>query len=100
MGIRRVRFSDDRGGSMSLDYGAFLADKVNFRSDYGFDVDAAEVNEILLPHQRAIVQWAVKGGRRAIFAAFGLGKSVMQLETLRLILARAGGSALIVCPLG
>jgi hypothetical protein len=25
-------------------------------------------------------RWAVAGGRRAIFAAFGLGKSVMQLE--------------------
>jgi vacuolar-type H+-ATPase catalytic subunit A/Vma1 len=29
------------------------------------------------------VRWAVRGGRRAIFAAFGLGKTVIQLETLR-----------------
>lgn len=30
----------------------------------------------------------------------GLGKTLMQLETLRLTLAKAGGNALIVCPLG
>jgi hypothetical protein len=42
----------------------------------------------------------VEGGRRAIFAAFGLGKSMMQIETLRLTLAEAGGSGLIVAPLG
>src|SRR5690606_24057787 len=45
-------------------------------------------------------RWAVRGGRRAIFAAFGLGKSVIQLETLRIILKRSGGRGLIVAPLG
>lgn len=84
----------------ALSYAEFLAEKVNFRSDCGFDVDLAEINPILKPHQAAIVQWAVHGGRRAIFASFGLGKSVMQLETVRLTLARAGGSGLIICPLG
>ena len=54
-----------------------------------------------MPHQAAIVEWAVRGGRRAIFANFGLGKSIMQLETLRLTLAGHGhGRGLIVCPLG
>src|SRR5699024_2193016 len=54
-------------------------------------------------HQRDIVQWAVKGGRRAIFAAFGMGKSIIQLETLRLTMQHANSAAamgLIVCPLG
>lgn len=83
------------------DYETFLAGKVNFDSAIGFDVNQADVHPILLPHQRALVQWAVKGGRRAIFAAFGLGKTVMQLEVLRLTLAKAGADrALIVCPLG
>ena len=80
------------------DYYAFLAEKANFHHEWGFDPGA--VNPILKEHQAAIVRWAVKGGRRAIFAAFGLGKSVIQLETLRLILARVGGRAIIVCPLG
>lgn len=84
----------------TLTYDEFLREKVNFDRSFGFDVDESDINPILLPHQRAIVRWAVAGGRRAIFAAFGLGKSVMQLEILRLILARQGGAALIVCPLG
>jgi hypothetical protein len=82
------------------DYTDFLKEKVNFTKHYGFDVTDADIHPILKPHQRDIVRWAVYGGRRAIFAAFGLGKSVMQLETLRLIIERKGGSGLIVAPLG
>ena len=86
---------------MTVTYNEFLAEKVNFDTACGFEVAADEVHEILKPHQREIVQWAVEGGRRAIFAAFGLGKSVMQLETLRLTLAKSGRErALIICPLG
>ncbi len=40
-------------------------------------------------HHRHIVRWAVQGGRRAIFAAFGLGKSTMQLSASRAVLALA-----------
>lgn len=46
------------------------------------------------------MQWAVDGGRRALFAAFGLGKSVMQIEAVRIGAERAGGMGLIVIPLG
>lgn len=82
------------------DYEQFLHGKVAFDTTYGFPVSDDAVHPSLFPHQRAIVRWAVEGGRRAIFAAFGLGKSVMQLETLRLILDREGGKALVICPLG
>jgi hypothetical protein len=41
-----------------------------------------------------------RGGRRAIFAAFGIGKTVIQLETLRLTSSARAAAALIVCPLG
>lgn len=82
-------------------YAEFLADKVNFDTSIGFPTNPDDTNPILKPHQAAIVNWAVAGGRRAIFAAFGLGKSMMQLETLRLILKHSGAArALIVCPLG
>jgi hypothetical protein len=81
-------------------YLEFLRQKVNFDRSFGFDVAAADVHPVLKPHQRDIVRWAVAGGRRAIFAAFGLGKSVMQLEILRLIQAHEGGRQLILCPLG
>lgn len=82
-------------------YAEFLSDKLRLAESFGFDVAKSDVNPLLKPHQAAIVQWAVRGGRRAIFAAFGLGKSMMQLETLRLVIAKSGGGrALIICPLG
>lgn len=82
------------------DYEQFLKEKVNFDRSFGFDIADDEINPILFEHQRAIIRWAVLGGRRAVFASFGLGKSVIQLEILRLILKYKGGSALIVAPLG
>lgn len=81
-------------------YADFLAGKVDFDNRTGYDVALSDVHPILKPHQAAIVQWAVAGGRRAIFAAFGLGKTFMQLETLRLTLAHAGGMGLVIAPLG
>lgn len=82
------------------DYEAFLRRKFDFHRDYGFDVDPGDLSPVLLPHQRDIVRWAVKGGRRALFESFGLGKSVQQLEILRLIHRREKGRCLVVCPLG
>ena len=81
-------------------YDRFLREKATLASNDGFEVAPGELSRILKPHQAQLVMWAVRGGRRAIFAAFGIGKSVIQLETLRLTLARAGGKGLIVCPLG
>ena len=94
-----------------MTYQEFLQAKVPPSQDLGFDVDPSEVNPILKPHQRDIVCWAVKKGRAAIFAAFGLGKSVMQLEVGRLILKKVKEARkqeemfpfcrfLIVAPLG
>lgn len=84
----------------TTEYLDFLRAKADFETDYGQPVPATAVNPILKEHQRDIVRWAVQGGRRAIFAAFGMGKSVMQLETLKLTLSHAGGRALIIAPLG
>lgn len=87
-------------GEGAVDYDAFLRAKVQLAETSGFEIDPSEVNPLLKPHQRAIVCWMVAGGRRACFAAFGLGKSVIQLESVRLTRQRAGGMALIVIPLG
>jgi DNA modification methylase len=82
-------------------YRSFLEAKVAAATVSGIvDLDEAAINPVLKPHQRAVVKWMVEGGRRACFAAFGLGKSVIQLEAVRLTLERAGGRGLIVCPLG
>jgi len=78
----------------------FVAAKVKMAEKVGFDVPDTAVHPILKPHQRDAVRWACAGGRRALFEAFGLGKSVQQIEILRLCRAHAGGPALIVCPLG
>lgn len=82
-----------------MDYQEFLENKRILSAPCGFD-PKDEVSDVLFGFQRDIVRWAVCGGRRAIFAAFGLGKSLMQLEIMRLVLSREGGRALIVCPLG
>src|SRR5260370_1955821 len=82
-------------------YRAFLAAKAQLAPVSGIDVDPGRVHPVLKPHQRDAVLWAVKGGRRALFEAFGLGKTLQQLEIERLILAEhGGGRGLIVCPLG
>lgn len=82
-------------------YAEFLAAKAALAAAAGLDVDPADVHPILKPHQRDAVVWAVHGGRRAIFAAFGLGKTLMQLEAVRLVLAKLSrGRGLIVLPLG
>ncbi|UXE03035.1 hypothetical protein SEA_GIGIOUIOUI_62 [Mycobacterium phage GigiOuiOui] len=84
-----------------MSYTEFVAAKARFDNTYGHQVDPGEIHSMLLPHQRDLVRWAVAGGRRAIFAAFGLGKTVMQLEIVRLSLAKhGGGRGLIVMPLG
>lgn len=81
-------------------YSDFLRQKIKLAPVSGLQVDVCDVNAILKPHQRDIVVWAVRGGKRAIFAAFGLGKSVMQIEILRLVTEKTGGRGLIVLPLG
>lgn len=82
-----------------MDYMEFVADKRTHAPHSGFD-PGDSVSSVLFPHQRDIVRWAVLGGRRAIFAAFGLGKSLMQLEIMHLIGEHDGGKQLIICPLG
>lgn len=78
----------------------FLCSKIEIAKETGFEVTDSDVSSVLKPHQRAMVRWMVRGGQRACFAAFGLGKTVIQLETVRLTRERAGGMGLIVIPLG
>jgi hypothetical protein len=78
----------------------FLRAKMRVAETGGFEVEAAGVNPSLAPHCRAIVPWALRGGQRAIFASFGLHKTAMQLEIMRLIGIHRPGLRLIVIPLG
>ncbi len=82
------------------DYAEFLRQKIKMARFDGFTIDDAEINPILFPHQQMIVKWAVQGGNRGIFASFGLGKSIMQCEWMRIMASKTAGNALAVCPLG
>ena len=83
-----------------LKYIEFLKSKIEIAPENGFDIELDNINPICKPHQKDVIKWAVKGGRRALFESFGLGKTIQQLEILRLILKREGGKALVICPLG
>ena len=85
---------------MTDTYRQFLERKVRMAPAAGFPVSDADIHPMLKPHQRAAVKWACEGGRRALFKAFGLGKTFDQLEILRLARKAAVGPALIVVPLG
>lgn len=80
------------------EYINFLSLKMAVSSQTGFDVEKSELTPTLYPHVKDTVQWAIKGGCRAIFSSFGLQKTVTQLEIARLVIAHKGGKALIVCP--
>jgi len=84
---------------MSSAYCDFLAAKAPAAPSMGYKGDVA-INARLKPHQAAICRWAIAGGRRAIFADFGLGKTIMQLQIATSLVDAFGGSSLVVCPLG
>lgn len=79
---------------MTSEYGEFIAAKRPGMIESGIEPGAD--NGALFPFQQAIVRWAIRRGRAAIFADTGLGKTRMQIEWARQI----GGPALIVAPLG
>lgn len=62
--------------------------------------DRSKIHPSLLGHQKDIATWAIRGGRRAIFAAFGLGKTLIQLEVMNVIQRTEKKPVLIICPLG
>ena len=66
----------------------------------GFEIDRSEINPALKDHQKDAVVWALKGGKRALFESFGLGKTVQEIEFCHQAVKHAGGKALIVLPLG
>ena len=57
------------------------------------------LNEHLFDFQHAIVSWAVRRGRAAIFADTGLGKTLMQLSWADEVASHTNGVVLILAPL-
>lgn len=87
-------------------YQSFLEAKVVLAQDEGFEVAVEDLHPWLKPHARLAVKWMLRGGRRAVFASFGLHKTSMQLEACWRVLLRLWASGkdsargLIVVPLG
>lgn len=83
-----------------MTYKEFLETKIELATDSGFVIEPEKVNKALKPHQRDAVMWALRGGRRALFESFGLGKTVQEIEFCHLAAEHSNGRALIVLPLG
>lgn len=86
--------------SRQSSYTSFLRSKIEVAPISGFGQTRDEINPKCKPHQMDAIEWGLAGGCRAIFASFGLGKSFMQLEMMRITVDRYGSKGLIVCPLG
>lgn len=67
----------------------FVAAKAVSAPELGLPIELEAVNPLLHRHQPVLVKWLVEGGRRALFANFGLGKTMIQLEAMRLVKAQA-----------
>lgn len=83
-----------------MTYKEFLESKIELAQDSGFEVNPTDINKALKPHQGDAVIWALKGGRRALFESFGLGKTIQEIEFCKQVIDHEGGRALIVLPLG
>lgn len=83
-----------------MNYDEFLHTKIVKAPESGFYLNQTELNPALKPHQKDAVQWALRGGRRALFESFGLGKTVQELEWCHQTVRHEGGRALVVLPLG
>ena len=83
-----------------MTYQEFLESKIELAQDSGFEVNPTDINKALKPHQRDAVIWALKGGKRALFESFGLGKTIQEIEFCKQVIDHEGGRALIVLPLG
>ena len=83
-----------------MNYLDFLKSKIEIATESGFYIEPSQLNKALKPHQKDAVSWALKGGRRALFESFGLGKTVQELEFCYQAAVHCNGRALIVLPLG
>lgn len=86
-----------------MEYIDFLKNKMSIAPVSGFKTSIGDVKFFdgteIKPHQRDAVEWAIRGGRRALFESFGLGKTIQQLLICLEIVKKEGGKALIVAPL-
>lgn len=79
----------------ATEYTDFLHSKQYTLAPGGIEITEDTINPLLYDFQKAIVKWACRKGRAAVFADCGLGKTLIQLEWARLMTRRS----LIIAPL-
>ena len=82
-----------------MSYDAYINRKLSRIPPTGIPHGFAMPDHGLFDHQRALVSWACKRGRAAIFADTGLGKSRMQLAWADAVRLHTGLPVLILAPL-
>lgn len=80
-----------------MNYASLLHRKLATVKPSGFE--PGELPASLFQHQSALVRWAIRLGRAAIFADTGLGKSRMQLAWANAVHKHTGRDVLILAPL-
>lgn len=77
------------------------ADFINRKSQGGImsGFDPVWMPDFLFDFQQALVAWAVRRGRAAIFADCGLGKTPMQLVWAQNVVEKTNGRVLLLTPL-
>ena len=82
---------------MTPGYAEFLDEKTHSADGDGFA--PVWMPDFLFPFQSALVEWAVRKGRAAIFADCGMGKTPMALTWAENIARHTNGRVLILTPL-
>lgn len=80
-----------------MKYSDFIEHKAQLDGNYGFSPSA--IPSYLFPFQAALVEWAVKKGRGAIFADCGMGKTLMEMVWAENVARHTGKPVIIITPL-
>lgn len=82
-----------------MDYELFLKQKTIAAQPSGFTVTDDRLSPHAFDYQRAITRWALYRGKAAIFARYGTGKTIIQLDWAANVARETDGNVLIVAPL-
>lgn len=82
-----------------LDYQTFLASKRTVAQTSGIDIPIDAIHPELFDFQKALVQWALRKGRSALFTECGTGKTFMQLSWAHIVHFHTNKDVLILAPL-
>lgn len=79
-------------------YSDFLSAKDRHPTSFGMP-EVPDLPRALKPFQRAVVEWALRRGRAALFEGTGLGKTLQQLAWARAVADEEDAPVLVLTPL-